>query len=265
MSFEELRARNKYFKLVIKDGDDDDGDDGGDGDDDDDDDDDNANELSSVHRKELNQAATSYSKINGRDYNIIHEQNTTFALNNMVSRARIKPRRTKSNDKIVLDHRESSIPKVLKRDYKRDIKVKVGCQEMVVKNKLGSGSYGTVILCFMPSLSPNNIAMKIQEQPSSLAWEYEVLDKIKSRVGNKMGGCDNTHSCGTTFPTALSFMIFRDGAAMGMTAGSCTGLNLIDIINAHKGSVPELLAIHYTSRMLKHLETLHTAANFLVR
>ena len=45
-----------------------------------------------------------------------------------------------------------------------------------------------------------------------------------------------------------------------MTAGSDSGMNLIDVVNTYKkltGNVPELVAIYYTSRMLKHLESLH--------
>jgi hypothetical protein len=35
-------------------------------------------------------------------------------------------------------------------------------------------------------------------------------------------------------------------------------------VNAHNRSVPELLAIYYTSRMLKCLEQLHLKAKILV-
>ena len=137
---------------------------------------------------------------------------------------------------------------------------------MVVENKLGTGSYGTVILCSTQTRLQESIAMKVQEEPRSLAWEYEVLEKVENRVrkkikeGNNSGGILSPMA----FPNALQFVMFSNGATMGMTAGSPTGLNLLDIVNAHKGAVPELLAIHYTSRMLKHLETLHFTAKFLV-
>jgi hypothetical protein len=52
-----------------------------------------------------------------------------------------------------------------------------------------------------------------------------------------------------------------------MTAGSHSGMNLIDVVNTYKkimGNVPELIAIYYTSRMLKHLETLHQNGRVLV-
>jgi hypothetical protein len=52
-----------------------------------------------------------------------------------------------------------------------------------------------------------------------------------------------------------------------MTAGSDSGMTLIDVVNTYKkitGNVPELLAIYYTSRMLKHLELLHRYGKVLV-
>ena len=46
-----------------------------------------------------------------------------------------------------------------------------------------------------------------------------------------------------------------------MSAASESGLNLVDVVNMYKAklgeNVPELLAIHYTARMLNHLEMLH--------
>lgn len=46
-----------------------------------------------------------------------------------------------------------------------------------------------------------------------------------------------------------------------MSAASESGLNLVDIVNLYKTklgqNVPELLAMHYTARMLSHLEMLH--------
>lgn len=53
-----------------------------------------------------------------------------------------------------------------------------------------------------------------------------------------------------------SFRIYRS-----MTAASESGLNLVDVVNLYKSrlgeNVPELLALHYTARMLCHVETLH--------
>ena len=47
-----------------------------------------------------------------------------------------------------------------------------------------------------------------------------------------------------------------------MTCGSQSGLNLVDLVNVYKvkegaSGVPELVALHYTIRMLKHIEAFH--------
>merc|ERR1712113_1194938 len=65
------------------------------------------------------------------------------------------------------------------------------------------------------------------------------------------------------YPSPLSFVAFKDGGVLGMTAGSSSGLNLVDIVNIHRGSVPELIAIYYTSRMLLYLEFLHASGKIL--
>ena len=52
-----------------------------------------------------------------------------------------------------------------------------------------------------------------------------------------------------------------------MTAGSDSGMNLIDVVNTYKkmtGNVPEIIAIYFTSRMLKHIEALHQDGKVLV-
>jgi len=162
------------------------------------------------------------------------------------------------------------LPKGLKKiSTKGMFKVSIGDQNLVVKNRLGSGVYGTVILCSISSSTIENFALKVQTgYVDTLAWEYNVLERVRHRLQYstnsrvKRKGNKNVEY-NSTVPRALSFAVFSDGAVMGMTCASETGLNLLDIVNAHKGSVPELLAIHYTSKMLKHLETLHLRAKIL--
>ena len=48
-----------------------------------------------------------------------------------------------------------------------------------------------------------------------------------------------------------------------MTACSDTGMNLLQVMNLHKRSVPEIICIHYTYRMLLHLEELHLRGKIL--
>lgn len=42
-----------------------------------------------------------------------------------------------------------------------------------------------------------------------------------------------------------------------MTACPDTGINLLQVVNLHERSVPEIICIHHTYRMLLHLEELH--------
>ena len=51
-----------------------------------------------------------------------------------------------------------------------------------------------------------------------------------------------------------------------MSAGSSSGINLLDMVNVYKlkkEPIPELIAIHYTSRMLLHTEILHAVGKIL--
>ena len=51
-----------------------------------------------------------------------------------------------------------------------------------------------------------------------------------------------------------------------MSSASSSGVNLVDLVNAYlvkKEPIPELIVIHYTSRMLLHLETLHCTGKIL--
>jgi hypothetical protein len=51
-----------------------------------------------------------------------------------------------------------------------------------------------------------------------------------------------------------------------MSAGSSSGINFLDVANAYKPKkepFPELVAIHYTSMMLLHMETLHSVGKIL--
>ena len=71
-------------------------------------------------------------------------------------------------------------------------------------------------------------------------------------------------------PRPLALNIFADGAALAMTfpksSPAFNGKNLLEIVNAHSkvGPVPELVVIHYTIKMLKCIEILHTQGKMLV-
>jgi len=187
------------------------------------------------------------------DYIYLYKENISNALIRMTQKASENFNGNYLHNNI-LNRKTWKLPKKLLRDSKRQVKVNFAGYEILVLNKLGSGVYGTVILC---SISPfkDFFAMKIQRDPQSLAWEYEILEKIQSRH----------HSARDVyFPLPLNFSLFSDGATLNMTAASDHGLNLVDIVNIHGGSVPELLAIHYTSRMLTCLRSLHFNCHILV-
>jgi hypothetical protein len=141
--------------------------------------------------------------------------------------------------------------------------VVVGKHSGLVTKELGRGAYGVVVLM---DVEDNNhqdtIALKVQSATGCLAWEYEILQRVEQRVASKQSG----HYA---FPRALSFISLADGGMLSMTAGSKSGLNLVDLANVYKVKlgepVPEMIVLHYTSRMLKHLELLHWHGKILVR
>mmetsp|Transcript_17397 Transcript_17397/g.42616 ORF Transcript_17397/g.42616 Transcript_17397/m.42616 type:complete len:297 (+) Transcript_17397:3467-4357(+) len=103
------------------------------------------------------------------------------------------------------------------------------------------------------------MAVKSQTPTSCLALEYQCLRRLEERVGSNHG----FHP----FPKPLSFVSLADGGILSMTAGSKSGLNIVDLANIYRvklgETVPELVALHYTSRMLKHVETLHRQGRIL--
>ena len=164
----------------------------------------------------------------------------------------------------VRDMPTQSMPQALKKKTStQGSEISVGNKCGVIKHELGRGSYGVVIMLETDhqDCNPNEggiVAVKAQSPTDCLAWEYEVMRKLEERVSLHY---PRTASSPFPFPLPLSFVSLSDGGLLGMTAGSSTGMNLVDIVNVYKTCegcpVPELIAIHYTSRMLKHIETLH--------
>ena len=160
----------------------------------------------------------------------------------------------------VVDLPNQSLPKALrKKASAQGEEITVGSRSGVVKQELGRGSYGVVVL-LRPVDSGDAIAVKAQAPTDCLAWEYIVMRRLEERLsGIKLG----PHP----FPKPLSFVSLTDGSLLGMTAGSKNGTNLVDIVNFYNVGegrpVPELIALHYTSRMLHHIEILHWRGNIL--
>jgi Mad3/BUB1 homology region 1. len=150
---------------------------------------------------------------------------------------------------------EDTLPKCLLKCSKKRTSFKLGSSDNVAFHKLGSGSNGTVFLCASKNCTKHDgiFALKVQSPVGCLAWEYMVLAKLKTRLKHF-----------NLIPNVASISLFGDGGAMQMTAGSKTGFTLLDLVNLYKGNVPELLAIHYTHRMLTVIEILHLRGKILV-
>jgi hypothetical protein len=125
---------------------------------------------------------------------------------------------------------------------------------------VGRGVYsGVVLLCNYETGQSN--ALKIQAPIGSLALEYSVLMHVEDWVQPKT-------SAFYPFPRSWVLYAFAEGGLVfSMSAVSDSGMTLIDVVNIYKkimGNIPELVSIYYTSRILKHLKTLHQNGRVLV-
>jgi hypothetical protein len=184
-------------------------------------------------------------------YDDLHSSNCLQALSRVQS------------DRSCLICKSKNIPTALVQPMRNGPLIEMGERSCTFRRELGRGCNGTVVLCSFSETSATNnqdAALKIQRPTSCLAWEYNILKMINNRLSVSMQRKDISHM--PPFPRPLAFSLFSDGGVLSMTAGS--GINLLDVTNAHKGTVPELLAIYYTSRMIAHLETLHLECDILV-
>jgi hypothetical protein len=191
-------------------------------------------------------------------YDDLHSANTNEAL------VRVKDDCMKQ--KLNYHYSSKCIPQSLtKSSVRNGCQIELGNVSCTIRYELGHGCNGTVVLCsfssFIDGTGDRDAALKIQRPTNCLAWEYQILRTIDSRLSANMSGRENPSS--HPFPRPISFSIFSDGGICSMTAAS--GINLVDVVNAHKNTVPELIAIYYTARMLAHLETLHLQCDVLVR
>jgi hypothetical protein len=224
-----------------------------------------------IPRRDKNSETFKFSvenKISAVDYNATHDHDTKMSLRRLQTSSSVA-----SNSKAPLlsllttQGKSFHLPHLLlPREFRgkrvsAKTEVVVGKHSGLVTKELGRGAYGVVVL-----IEDNNhqdtIALKVQSATGCLAWEYEILQRVEQRVASKQSG----HYA---FPRALSFISLADGGMLSMTAGSKSGLNLVDLANVYKMKlgepVPEMIALHYTSRMLKHLELLHWHGKILVR
>ena len=197
------------------------------------------------------------------DYDTLHDRDVEEAKIKLCGTGGVRPKRKISNVCLNLNQ---TTPRCLVRTSKKGGKVNLGGTDFDVRYQLGKGCFGTVFLCEVKSekASKQNscFALKVQRPVGCLLWEFLVLKMLQQRLSC----CNNSkYAKGSlTMPAAYALSIYSDGGVMRMTAGSHSGLNLLDIVNFYKGNVPELIAIHYTHRMMLQLEILHLECKFLV-
>lgn len=204
-------------------------------------------------KNNFNSLAEGFSKRNEAStssYDDIHTQDIQNAINVLMNTKVYR----KTSSKVYL-RVEEKIPKCLVKSGKKICSFKLDNNEYDVLHKLGSGSNGTVFLCGSKDSSKHQgiFALKVQSPVGCLAWEFMLLERLKRRVKEF-----------NVIPNVRSISLFADGGAMQMTAGSQSGFTLLDLVNMYKGNVPELLAIHYTHRMLTVIEILHLRGKILV-
>jgi hypothetical protein len=226
--------------------------------------------ISRIEGSEIGEHAQIDASKTAVDYQSTHDNDIKMSLRRLkaaasvVSDSRASLVSLLSKEGKVYDLPRTLLPRSLRGKLpKGKIEINIGKHSGVVRNELGRGAFGVVVLMDVEDESRGEtIAVKAQSPTDCLAWEYEVVKLLEGRVGSK------EHEA-YPFPRSLAFLSLADGGLFSMTAGSKSGLNLVDLVNVYKvklgESVPELIALHYTSRMLKHLETLHWHGKILVR
>lgn len=196
----------------------------------------------------MDENAASASSSTAIDYLLQHRDDLECAMRKCLSSA------AKSRSQYeIFDYRKKSMPKaLLKKSFTSGTNIELSRGEsLIIVNELGRGACGVVLLC--NDESDNSDALKIQAPIGSLAHEYSLLLHLEDRI--------EPDACGFyPFPRSRALYAYSEGGLFSMTAGSDSGMNIIDVVNTYKkitGNVPELIAIYYTSRMLKHLEALH--------
>ena len=198
--------------------------------------------------------------IDAIDYHNKHKSDMESAMRQCM-KAASKP----SCDLPIFDYRNKPIPReLLRKSFSSGFAIDLfGGKSFKISHELGRGVHGVVLLCTDVSKSSaecQNDALKIQAPIGSLAHEYLILLRLEERIKLDSSGF-------YPFPQPQALYAFSEGGLFLMTAGSYSGMTLLDVVNTYKqsiGSVPEMVAIYYTARMLRHLECLHRDGKVLV-
>ena len=211
---------------------------------------------------------------NAIDYASTHSQDEKYALRHLLS----------EGSRHMIDYRDKTLDRRLSHKVPKHTEIDLDYVTAKVQHELGRGANGVVLLCtstderrsFASDVHQNAVALKVQSPIGGLAWEYSILQIINRRVpkldARRNGGrrhrrlSDSLSAAGDgrtalPFPQPFSFVAFENGGLLGMTAASNSGINLVDLVNFYRksgeGQIQELVIIHYTARMLKHMESLH--------
>jgi len=209
---------------------------------------------------EPEESLTGREKLNdvkATDYTQFHNMSTESAMKKCM-RAAAKTSR-------IFDNRKEPIPKAfIRKTFTNGISIDLpGGDTATIINELGRGVYGVVLLCNISHCGVRdggqNGALKIQAPIGSLAHEFSILSKVRDRIKPDANGFH-------AFPRPKALYAFAEGGLFLMSAGSNSGMTLVDVVNTYnkiRGNVPELIALYYTSRMLRHLESLHENGKIL--
>lgn len=211
---------------------------------------------------------------NASEYDVCHKKEIKGAIRSLSSKSAPFPKNSRSLGKILSTENlvcslpSHVLPKPLqlqKSIVAAGTKIALGKSSLSVKQELGRGAYGCVCLLEPDTQhSKTQIAVKAQAPVGSLAWEYEILQRLHKRFLSGLGSSKRL-----PFPKPLSFVSLADGAFLTMEAISTSGLNFVDLVNVYRKvrgepALPELLALHYVSRMIEVLENLHWFGHVLV-
>ena len=205
------------------------------------------------------------------EYETSHEHDVQMALRRVMTTSAISVDSRAPLSKLLISKGRTfhfpsiSLPKQLRRKRTTsNIEVAVGKHTGMVHKELGRGVYGIIFLMNIATLEKNQeVAIKVQSPTGSLAWEFEVLQRLERRF------CGSTGRRDFPFPRPFSLVSLADGGIMSMSAASNSGLNLVDLSNFYKlklgETVPEVIVLHYTSIALQIIEELHWHGKVLVR
>ena len=201
---------------------------------------------------------------NALNYSDIHQSDIQKALEDLKRLSKNGLPKTKALLDIVAGNNQifsvdnQVLPRAFREGGKFGATVRIGSASASLGRELGRGNYGVV-----RSFQENpDVAVKVQWPAGCLAWEFTILDRLNKRL------CRSHVSKPLPFPQVHSYIAMADGAIMGMTAASSSGLNLVDLVNVYNINigehVPDEVALHFTARMLHHIEILHWYGHILV-